>query len=83
MEYEIENGVISEVSKKLVIIATNPLVCYLIVKVSYTNLLLITKLIVLDIESKVFGEANFANNSTAKSTIKIRPNEYVPRRLKN
>lgn len=33
MRFEFNNGVVSEVAEKLVIAATNPLVCYLIVKV--------------------------------------------------
>lgn len=40
MEYEFENGTVLEVPKKLIIAATNPLVCYLIVEVSYARLLL-------------------------------------------
>ncbi len=40
MEYEFKNGVMLEVPEKLVIATTNPLVYYLIVKVSYARLLL-------------------------------------------
>lgn len=42
-----------EVLKKLVIAAINPLVCYLIIKMSYAKLLLITKLIFIKIKFKV------------------------------
>lgn len=57
MEYKFKNGVVFEIPKILIIIATNPLVCYLIVKVSYTKLLLITKLIFIDIKFEIPGKA--------------------------
>ncbi len=41
IEYKFENGVVLEVPKKLVIVVTKLLLCYLIVKVSITRLLLL------------------------------------------
>lgn len=58
MKYKFENGVVLEVPEKLVIAASNALVCYLIVKVSYTRLLLIIKLIFIGIVLKVFKKAS-------------------------
>lgn len=55
-----------EVPEKLVIATTNPLVCYLIIKVSYARPLLITKLIFIGIEFKVSGKASCTYNSSAK-----------------
>lgn len=60
--------------KKLVIIAINLLVCYLIIKISYFYYLLITKLIVLGIEFKVFKKTSLANNSIIKLEKVIEPN---------
>ncbi len=40
MEYKFKNRAVLEMTKNLIIVATNLLVCYLIVKVSYTKLLL-------------------------------------------
>lgn len=66
MHYKFENRVISKILKKLVILATNLLIYYFIVKVGYNNQLLIIKLIVLDIEFEVFGKISFANNNLTK-----------------
>lgn len=66
MQYKFKNRTILEVLEKFVIAATNLLIHYLIVKVSYTNFLLIIKLIILGIEFKVFKEISFANNKIAK-----------------
>lgn len=52
--------------EKLVIAATNLLMCYLIVEVDYANLFLVNKLIVLGIKFEVLGEIGFANDSSAK-----------------
>lgn len=41
MEYESKNGVVLEVLEKLAIVATNPLVYYLIVKMGYARLFLL------------------------------------------
>lgn len=83
MQYKFENEAVSEVSKKLVIAATNPLVCYLIVKIIFVNSLLITKLIVFGNEFKVFGEISFASDGTAKPKEKTKSGQYVPRQHKN
>ena len=69
--------------EKLVIIAMNPLMCYLIIEVSYIEPLLIIKLIFLGIEFKIFGEVSFASDGTAKPIGKIRPDQHVPRQSKN
>lgn len=74
MYYKFENKAVFKVLEKLVIIVTNLLVCYLIVEISYVEPLLITKLIVLGVESKVFREASFASNGIVELTEKTRPN---------
>lgn len=58
MQYEFKNEAVSELPDKLVITASNPLVCYLIFKVSYTNPLLI-----IGNEFKVPKEISFINDS--------------------
>ena len=55
-----------EVLEKLVITATNPQVCYLIVEVDYANFFLVSKLIILAIKFEVPRETDFANDSPAK-----------------
>lgn len=40
IKYMIENGVVLEIPEKLIIMAINPLVCYLIIEVSNIRLLL-------------------------------------------
>lgn len=67
MEYKFKNGAVLDVPKILVMIAINPLVCYLIVKVSYTRLLLITKLIFIDIKFEDPGKASCTYDGQAKS----------------
>ncbi len=66
MKYKFKNRVVLEVLEKLVIAATNPLVYYLIVKVSYVRLLLITKLIFIGIEFEVLREASYIYDSLVK-----------------
>lgn len=83
MQYEFKNGVVLELPEKLMITAINSLVCYLIVKISYADPLLITKLIVLGIEFKFPRETSFTNDGTAKPRKKIRLDQRVPRRAKN
>ncbi len=73
MEYEFKNGAVLEVPKKLVAAVTNPLICYLIVKVSYTRLLLITKLMFIGIEFEVSREASCSYNGPAKPGRETRP----------
>ena len=83
MQYEFENGVVTEVSEKLVIAAMNLLVYYLIIKVDYADPFLVSKLIVLGIKFEVFGEAGFANESRAKPGRQTRLGQCVLRRPKN
>ena len=42
MQYKFENKAMGKVPEKLVIAATNPLVCYLIVKVDHANPFLVS-----------------------------------------
>lgn len=58
MKYKFENRAVLEVPDKLVIVVTNLLICYIIVKVSYARLLLITKLMFISIEFEVFGKTS-------------------------
>ncbi len=83
IEYKFENGVVLEVPEKLVIAGTNPLVCYLIVKVNYARPLLITKLMFIGIEFEVFGEASCSYDGPAKPERETRPSQRIPRRPKN
>ena len=73
MKYEFENRAVLKVPKKLIIMATNLLVCYLIVKVSYAKALLITKLIFIGIEFKVFRKASCTYDNSAKPGRETRP----------
>lgn len=72
MQYKFRNGAMLEVPKKLIIVATNSLVCYLIIKVSYINLILITKLIILGIKFKVLEGTSFASDGITKLKGKIK-----------
>ena len=58
IKYEFKNKTVLEVLEKLVIAATNPLVCYLIVKVSYAKALLIIKLMFIGIKFEVPRKAS-------------------------
>ncbi len=73
MKYEFKNGVVLEVPEKLVIAATNPLVYYLIVKISYTRPLLNAKRIFIGIEFKVSGKASCSYDGPAKPGRETRP----------
>lgn len=53
MQYKFENKGVLEVPKKFIIVATNPLICYLIIEVSYIKLLLIPKLMFIGIEFEI------------------------------
>lgn len=55
-----------EVPEKLVIAATNPLMCYLIIEVSHVGPLMITKLMFIDIEFEVPREASCTYDGIAK-----------------
>lgn len=72
-----------KVLEKLITTVINLLVCYLTIKVNYTNLLLIIKLIIFIIEFKVSGKINFANDSIAKFERKIKFSQYILQQLKN
>ncbi len=73
IEYKFENGAVLEVPEKLVIAATNQLLCYLIVEVSYAKPLLITKLMFIGIEFEVSGEASCSYDGPAKPGRETRP----------
>lgn len=66
MQYKFENRAVTKVPKKLVIAATNLLVCYLIVEINYADPFLVSKLIVLGIKFEVSRETNFINDNPAK-----------------
>lgn len=68
-----ENKVVLEMPKKLIIAVTNPLVCYLIIGVNYTRLLLINKLIFINIKFEISRETSYTYNDLTKSRKKIRP----------
>lgn len=74
MEYAFENKAVLEVLEKLVIAVTNLLIYYLIVKVSYTKPLLITKLMFISIKFEVPGEASCTYDNSAKPEKKTRLN---------
>lgn len=61
------------------IVITNLLVCYLIIEISFTNPLLITKLIILGVEFKVPKETSFTSDGIAKPVKITKPNQCVPR----
>lgn len=73
MKYEFGNRMMLEVLEKLIIVARNLLGCYLIVKVSYAIILLITKLMFIGIEFEVFGIASCSYDGLAKPGREIRP----------
>lgn len=79
MQYKFKNGAVMEVPEKLVIAATNPLVCYLIVEVDYADPFLVSKLIVLGIKFEVPGETGFTNDSPAKPGRQTKPGQRVSR----
>ena len=66
MQYKFKKAEVSEVSKKLIIAATNPLICYLIVKLIYTGLLLIIKVMFIIIKFEVPRETNWIYDRLAK-----------------
>ncbi len=73
IEYEFKNGAVLEVPEKLLITATNPLICYFIVKVSYARPLLITKLMFIGIEFEVPREASCTYDGPTKPGRETRP----------
>lgn len=66
IEYKFKNGVVLEILEKLVIAAINPLIYYLIAKVSYARPLLITKLIFMGLEFEVPEEASCTYDGPVK-----------------
>lgn len=66
IEYKFKSRVVLEIPEKLVIAATNPLMCYLIVKISYARPLLIIKLIFISIKFQVSQEVSCTNDGPAK-----------------
>lgn len=83
MQYKVENRAISKMTKKLVNNITNPLIYYLIMKISYANFWLITKLIILGIKFKVPKKISCGNNGKAKRQKKTEPNQQILRQRKN
>lgn len=70
-------------AKKLLFTAINLLIYYLIVKVDYTDHLLIINRIILNIIFKVSKKIKFANDDIAKSEKEIKPAQYILKQLKN
>lgn len=54
MQYKFKNRVVLKILKKLIIVATNLLVSYLIIKINYIELLLTTKEIFISIKFEIF-----------------------------
>lgn len=73
MQYKFENRAILDIPEKLVIAVTNPLVCYLIVEVSYVKPLLITKPIFIGIIYKVFKKTSCIYDGFFKLERQTRP----------
>lgn len=83
IQYEFKNEIVMEMPEKFVIAMTNPLICYLIAKIDYTILFMVSKLIILGIKFEVLGETNFANNSPAKPGRQTKLDQYVSCQSKN
>lgn len=60
--------------KKFLIVIINLLICYLIIKISYARLLLITKLIFISIKFEIFRKKSYIYNGSANFKTKIKPN---------
>lgn len=73
MQYEFKNRMVAKIPEKLIIVAKNPLICYLIVMVDYANPFLVNKLIILSIKIKVSRKTSFANDSLVKPRRQTRP----------
>lgn len=58
--------------KKFIIVIINLLIYYLIIKVNYARLLLITKLIFINIKFFIFKKANYTYNSSTKPKKEIK-----------
>lgn len=66
IKYKFKNRVILKVPAKHIIATTNMLVYYLIVKVSYVRLLLISKLIFIGVEFEVLRKTSWTYNGPTK-----------------
>lgn len=67
-----ENRAVLKILEKLIIMATNLLMYYLIVEVSYIEPLLVTKLIFIDIKFEFSKKTSCNYDSLAKPREKIR-----------
>lgn len=67
MQYKFENKTMLKISEKLVIVTTNLIIYYLILKLSYTELLLIIKLMFIDIKFKIFKKIGCTYKGLIKS----------------
>lgn len=84
IQNKFNNRVVLKMLKKLVIAMTNTLICYMIVEVCYTNLCLISKLIILGIKFKISSrKTSFANYNIVKLKREIRLNQCIPTQTKN
>lgn len=66
MLYKFNNRAVLEIPKNFIITITNPLVYYLIIKMNYIALLLITKLMFISIEFEIFRETSCTYDGSAK-----------------
>ena len=57
--------------------ATNLLICYLIVKVSYIRLMLITKLIFINIKFEIPGKISSTYDGSTKPGKKTKSSQYI------
>lgn len=71
--FTFKNGSILEKSEKLVIVAINLRIYYLIVEVSYVRPMLIIKLIFIGIKFEVPGKASYFYDVLVKPVRKTRP----------
>lgn len=62
-----------KVPEKLIIMTTNLLLCYLIIKIGYIDPLLIIKLIFINIKFQISGKARYTYNGLAKPKKKTQP----------
>lgn len=72
MEYKFKNRVVLELPKKFIIVMTNPLAYYLIIKVGYTKRLLINKLILIYLKFEFSQKTNYIYDDSTKPKEKIR-----------
>lgn len=72
IQYKFKNVMVFEILEKLIIATTNPLIWYLIVKISYIRLLLINILIFSSIQFKISKKISYIYNDSRKSRWKTR-----------